>query len=358
MSYFRPAIERMTGYQPGLQPGEGEYVKLNTNENPYPPSPKALEAMQKACNVDLRKYPDPMAEPFREAAGEVLGVKPGRILCANGSDEVLNMAVRSFCSEDDLLVYPYPTYSLFEVLGRIQGAHMQVADFPEDYSLPEDLVRPDAALTMVSNPNSPSGTMLSVETLRSLARSVHGVLLIDEAYVDFADWNCLRLVQECDNVVVTRTLSKSYSLAGIRFGFCVAQENLIEGMLKVKDSYNVDRVSLAGAVAAMRDQEWMRENIEKIRDNRRLLAGGLEELGFDCWPSQANFVLARAPEGWEAGRIHEELFSRGILVRHFEMRRLDHCLRITVGTREEIEVLLNALEEVMAGREAGSVKSE
>ena len=348
MSYFRDNIERMSGYQPGYQPGEGQYIKLNTNENPYPPSPDVLEAVQEAANEDLRKYPDPLADDFREAASEVLDVQPENILCGNGSDELLNLAVRSFCAEGDLLVHPYPTYSLFKVLAEIQDAHTHVVEFPEDYSLPEGLIQPEAKLTLVANPNSPSGTMLSVQTLRSVANSIDGILLIDEAYADFADWNCLPLVKDCDNVIVTRTLSKSYSLAGVRFGFCIAQEDLIEGMMKLKDSYNVNRLSAAAATAAIKDQDWMQENTRKIRENRDFLAQELQSLGFQCWPSQANFVLARVPDGLDAKQIHRRLFRRGILVRYFDERRLDDCVRVTVGTRDEIESLLRELEAIIA----------
>ena len=348
MDYFRPNIVQMEGYTPGFQPRTGDYVKLNTNENPYPPSPMVIESMRAACCGELRKYPDPMANQFREAAAQMLGISAGRILCGCGSDDLLNMAMRSFCGEGDAVAYPYPTYSLFDALATIQGACAHSIDFPEDFSLPAGLADTGARLVLVSNPNAPSGTVIACEELEALARAIEGILLVDEAYVDFAEHDCLSLVERCENVILTRTLSKSYSLAGLRFGYCVAHEDIIEGMTKVKDSYNVSRLSIAGAVAAIRDREWAFANVEKIKASRRALADALERLGFYCWPSQANFVLARVPDGRDANDLYEELFRRRILVRYFKMRRLEDCLRITVGTQEEIAKLLAALEDILS----------
>jgi len=347
MRYFRPNIAEMAGYTPGFQPREGGYVKLNTNENPFPPSPRVIQSMRAACGADLRKYPDPMADEFRRAAAEMLGTRPERILCGCGSDDLLNIAVRCFCGEGDIIACPYPTYSLFDSLARIQGARMCSVDFPDDFSLPAALADTGARLVLVSNPNAPSGTVIASDELESLAGAIDGILLIDEAYVDFAEGDCLSLAEKCENVIVTRTLSKSYSLAGLRFGYCVAHEDIIVGMGKVKDSYNVSAVSIAGAVAAIRDREWMVANAEKIKANRRALADGLERLGFSCWPSQANFVLARVPDGCDANELYEELFRRKILVRYFRARRLEDCLRITVGTQEEIAKLLAELEDIL-----------
>ena len=338
----------MEGYSPGFQPREAGFIKLNTNENPYPPSPRVIEAVQEACGEAIRKYPDPMADAFRTKAAEVLGTKPERILCGFGSDDLLNIAVRSFCSEGDAVAFPSPTYSLYEVLAQIQGARSVSVEFPEDYSLPAGLAEVEARLVLLANPNAPSGTMIPREDVERLAKATSGVLLVDEAYVDFADWNCLELANSCENVVVARTLSKSYSLAGLRFGYAVAHEELIDGMMKVKDSYNVSAPAIAGAAAAIADQDWLARNVERIKATRANLVRGLEELRCFCWPSQANFVLVRMPEGHGAERVYEELFRRKILVRYFKAPRLDDCLRITVGTDEEIEALLDALREILA----------
>ena len=348
MSYFRPNIEKMQGYVPGFQPKEAGYVKLNTNENPYPPSPRVLEAIWDACGADLRLYPDPATDAFRRQAAEVLGTAPARILCANGSDDLLNIALRCFCGEGDTVAFPWPGYSLYPKLAEIQGARAVPVEFPEDYSLPEGLAETGARLTLLCNPNAPSGTCIPVRQVERLAGRLAGVLLVDEAYVGFAEEDCLGLVERHDNVIVARTLSKSHSLAGLRFGFAIAREPLTEGMMKAKDSYNVDRLAGAGAAAAIADTQWTARNTEKVKATRAGLTQGLTELGFSCWPSRANFVLARVPPGRTGAEVYERLFERKILVRYWNEPRLDDCLRITVGTDQQTDVLLSALKEIVA----------
>lgn len=347
MSYLRENIERMKGYTPGFQPSDPGFVKLNTNENPYPPSPRAVEAMREACGESIRKYPNPLAEPFRNKAAEILGLSSECIICGFGSDDILTIAVRAFCDQGGTIAFPYPTYSLYEVLARIQDARAVTVEFPEDYSMPEDLADAGADLTFLTNPNAPSGTMLPPDQVHALADAVDGVLLVDEAYVDFAELDCLDLAARCKNLVVSRTLSKSYSLAGLRFGYAVADEDLIAGMLKVKDSYNVSAPAVAGATAAIADRDHLARNLERIITTRQRLQTSLRELGFFCWPSQTNFVLARVPEGEDARQIFEDLFDRKILVRYWDLPRLDDCLRITVGTDEEVDCLLEALEDIL-----------
>ncbi|MCD6416448.1 MAG: aminotransferase class I/II-fold pyridoxal phosphate-dependent enzyme, partial [Planctomycetes bacterium] len=275
-----------------------------------------------------------------------LGTAPERILCGNGSDDLLTMAIRSFCSEGDAVAFPYPTYSLYGVLARIQGARPVRVDFPEDYALPKGLSETGAPLTLLCNPNAPSGTLIPPGEVAALAEALDGVLLVDEAYVDFAEANCLALVDRYDNVIVTRSLSKSYSLAGLRFGFAVAQEPLIEGLTKVKDSYNVDALAIAGAAAAVGDQEWLARNLERVKRTRSRLSEGLEEMGWHCWPSQSNFVLARAPAPFDAAQLYRQLFERKVLVRYFDEPRLDDCLRISVGCDGEINQLLTTLRDI------------
>jgi histidinol-phosphate aminotransferase len=347
MGYFRRSIEQMTAYEPGFQPKEPGYVKLNTNENPYPPSPLVIRAIRNACADGLRKYPDPMADRFRTEAARVLGTRPDRLLCVNGSDELLSIAVRSFCSEGDAVAFPRPTYALYDTLALAQGARPVAVDFPDDFSLPDALADTGAKLTLVANPNAPTGTFVPPRRVGELAGALSGVLLVDEAYVDFAEDNCLDLVEAHDNVIIARTLSKSYSLAGLRFGFAVAQEPLVEGMLKLKDSYNVDSLSVAGAAAAIADQAWMKQNVQRIRATRARLTAELEAMGFGCLPSQANFVLARVPEGRDARALYRGLFDRKILVRYFNAPRLDDCLRASVGTEEETDALLAALRDML-----------
>jgi len=354
MSYFRKDIDAIAGYTPGFQPKEPGFVKLNTNENPYPPSPRAVEAMRAAVGDSLRKYPPPMSDAFRNAAARVLGTVPERILVGNGSDDVLNIAVRSFCDRGDPVAWPTPTYSLYDFLAALQGARPVRVDFPEDYSVPAGLASTGAKLTILANPNAPTGTMVAPEEVSALAGGLDGVLLVDEAYVDFADADCLALVERHPNVIVSRSFSKSYSLAGLRVGYAVAQEPLTEGMCKVKDSYDVDSVALAGATAAIEDQEWLRRNVDRIRATRGRMATALEEMGFRCMPSQANFVFARAPESIEAATLYKLLFERKVLVRYFDLPRVSDGLRITVGSDEEVDTLLAALEQILASVKGGT----
>ncbi len=354
MSYFRKDIDAIAGYTPGFQPKEPGFVKLNTNENPYPPSPRAVEAMRAAVGDSLRKYPPPMSDAFRSAAARVLGTSPDRILVGNGSDDVLNIAVRSFCDQGDPIAWPTPTYSLYDSLAAVQGARPVRVEFPEDYSIPEGLASTGAKLTILANPNAPTGTTVPPEEVSRLAEKLDGVLLVDEAYADFADADCLALVDRHPNVIVSRSFSKSYSLAGLRVGYAVAQEPLIEGMCKVKDSYNLDSVALAGATAAIEDQEWLRRNVDRIKATRERMTTELEAMGFRCMPSQTNFVFARAPESTEAATLYKQLFERKVLVRYFDLPRVRDGLRISVGSDEEVDTLLSALEQILASVKGGT----
>ena len=347
MSLFRPAIDALDGYVPGEQPDRPDVVKLNTNENAYPPSPRALEALR-AVDADLlRRYPHPAADEFRRSAAAALGVEPGWILAGNGSDDLLTMLMRAVAAPDRAVAYPAPTYVLYRTLAAMQEAPVIETPFDDAYTLPLDaLARAAAALTIVANPNSPSGTAAPLDALDALAARLDGVLVIDEAYVEFGDGSALDLVRRFDRVVVLRTLSKSHGLAGLRLGFAVAQPSLLAGLAKVKDSYNVDAVAARVGAAAIRDIDYTRGTVARIRGARRRLTASLTALGFRVWPSQANFVLARPPDGG-ARRLHEGLRSRGILVRYFDEPRLADTLRITVGTEAQNEHLTATLAALL-----------
>ena len=347
MSYFRNNIERMSGYIPGEQPKDGVYIKLNTNENPYPPSPGILNAIKEAVNENLRLYPDPIATAARIKIAEILGTKPERVMAGNGSDDLLSIIIRSFAGPGDKVVFPYPSYMLYKTLAELQDGVACAVDFTEDYSLSKDFIVEGAKVTFIANPNSPSGTMISPSEISKIASKIDGVLVVDEAYADFADDNCLSLVEKHTNILILRTLSKSYSLAGIRLGFCIAHESLIQGMMKVKDSYNVDRLSIAAVVAALDDQKSMKTHVQKIKETRHYLTKSLRDIGFFVYPSQTNFILARCTKGVSAHSLYQTLKLRKILVRYFNLRRLDDCLRITIGTREEIDILLKHLKELV-----------
>jgi len=343
---FLPHIAQMHGYTPGEQPQGGGFTKLNTNENPYPPSETVLQRLRAACGGDLRLYPDPQALGVRHRLSQLFGLSPEQIMVGNGSDELLNIILRSFAGPHHQVVYPYPTYPYYEKLIQLQQARPVVVDFEPDFSLPADFPAAQARIALIANPNSPSGTLLSQEAIERLAAQMQGILVIDEAYVDFAVGGCIALLQQYPHVIVVRTLSKSFSLAGMRLGFCFAAPELIAGMWKVKDHYNVNRLSLVAAEAALDDIETMRANAARIQSTRTCLQQGLRGLGFTVWESAANFVLARIfspPAVW----LYEELKKRRILVRYFRQRRLEDCLRITVGTDQEIALLLEELKNLL-----------
>ena len=348
MSFFRPAVDTLQPYVPGRQPDAGaRIVKLNTNENPYPPSPRALAALDRIEGDELRRYPSPDSREFREAVADTLGIDPAWVLAGNGSDDLLTMLVRSATGPGRPAVYPTPTYVLYRTLAGIQEAPVVEVPFDDDFVLPvAALAAAGGALTFVANPNSPSGTAAPLPTLAYLADSLDGLLVIDEAYAAFAEADALDLVRRRPNVVILRTLSKSHGLAGLRLGYAIAPPAVLEGLAKVKDSYNVGAVANRVGAAAIRDTAHVQRVVDRIVDSRQALAGHLERLGWRVWPSRANFLLARPPAG-DAARIHRELEALGVLVRHFDEAALAETLRITVGTDEQHAVLLDALRQIL-----------
>jgi histidinol-phosphate aminotransferase len=338
---LRRTVRAVPPYVPGEQPGEGRRViKLNTNENPYPPSPRVREALLRALDDPLWLYPDPEARALRARAARVYGVPVDHILAGNGSDELLALLVRAVVDPGDRVTFPVPTYSLYETLVAVQGGEAVRVRFGDDFALPPGVAAARARLTLLCNPNSPSGTLVPVEQVEALARAVQGVLVVDEAYVDFAREHALGLVGRLRNVVVLRTLSKSFSLAGLRVGLAFGHPDVLAGLRTVKDSYNLNRLSLAAGEAALGDLDTMAANVARIRRTRATLSAGLARLGFDVLPSEANFVLARRP-GTDLGPLAAALAARDILVRHFAA--LPDALRITVGTDEESAAVLEAL---------------
>jgi histidinol-phosphate aminotransferase len=348
MTYFRPAIDVMTGYVPGEQPKSGlKIIKLNTNENPYLPSPKAIAALQNIDGDSLRRYPDPFAHDFCQAVSAVLDVPADWVIVGNGSDDILNILIRA-CAEggDRKVVYPMPTYVLYRTLSAMQPAEVVEIAYGENFQLPIDqLVAANGAVTFIASPNSPSGHIVPLEDLRQLARQVSGIVAIDEAYVDFAEYSALSLVKEFDNVIVLRTLSKGYSLAGLRLGFGVANPQLLAGLFKVKDSYNIDAIAIAMGTAAMRDQEYKNACAEKVKISRAELSQALQDLKFRVFESHGNFLLATTPNG-NAEEIYLKLKADGILVRYFNQAGLADKLRITVGTDKENKALIKAIKAI------------
>jgi len=346
--YFRKNIAVMTGYVPGEQPIDAGIVKLNTNENPYPPSPKVRAALRASINASVRLYPEPLTQTLCLTAAAVYGVKAPNIIAGNGSDELLSILLRSFVGAGDRVAFAVPTYSLYETLVEIQEGVCAKVEYPEDFSLPEALSAQNAALTFLCNPNAPSGTLIPLTDVVRLARAVAGILVVDEAYVDFAaseGASSIPLINQLPNLIVLRSFSKSFSLAGARIGLAFACEELVAGMLKVKDSYNVNRLSMAAANAALQDMRWMERNAARIRRSRCQLTDGLAHMGYSVYPSEANFVLARLP-GRNLKPVCELLKQRKILVRYFDQPRLQDCLRITVGTPREVRLLLEEMKDI------------
>jgi histidinol-phosphate aminotransferase len=358
-SLFRPDIDRIDGYTPGEQPQESGWIKLNTNENPYPPSPAVRAAIVAAAEGRLNVYPDPLGTTFRKKAAALFGVEPDWVLPANGSDECLTLITRSFIDPNELVTFPYPSYILYETLADLQGASHERLLLNPDWSWNFAAVSPQIArskLIFVPNPNSPSGNAWSRTEIERLIPP-SGVLVLDGAYADFADEPDRADVLRGRNgkrVILTRTLSKSYSMAGVRFGFAIAHPDVIRGLRKVKDSYNCNALSLAAATAAIDDQDWVRQNVARIRATRGRLTESLRSCGFDVVESQTNFLWATRKEGRHR-EIYEKLKQRKILVRYMRFpnagkdasEELDG-LRITVGTDTEVDGLIAALKDMPA----------
>ncbi|MCS6926985.1 MAG: histidinol-phosphate transaminase [Candidatus Binatia bacterium] len=347
LDLVRAAIRRMQGYVPGEQPQDKRYIKLNSNENPYPPSPRVTAALRRAIGDDLRLYPDPLADRLRDQAAAVYGLTREQILVGNGSDELLTMLMRTFVGAGDRVAYPVPTYSLYDALVAMQEGEAVRIPFPADFSLPPQLADTDAKLIFLCHPHAPSGTLPPLSTVETIAQRTRGILVIDEAYIDFAHETALPLLHKYPHVILLRSFSKSFSLAGLRIGLAFAHPSLIQELLKVKDSYNVNRLSLIAASAALEDYAWMRRNVDKIRATRGRLTQALRELGYFVYDSQANFVLARK-QGINQQPIYRGLKERGILVRYFSSPELYDCLRITVGTDEQIDQLLASLKQLIS----------
>ncbi len=346
--YFRAPVAAMAAYVPGEQPRGQTYIKLNTNENPYPPSPAALAALRAAGDDRLRLYPDPSAADFRAAASETLGVPADWIVPTNGSDEGLALLARACLDPGDLLVAPTPSYLLYQVLAAMQGCRYEERPYLPNGDLPDDFAR-GARLAVAPNPNSPTGHFLPPERLLALARSGSGLFVADEAYADFAPANCLAVVRDCERLVVCRTFSKAYALAGLRLGFVVAQPVVADTLRKLKDSYNCDRLALAAGAAALRDQDYLKATLKKLAATRERLTESLRRWGFAAAPSHANFVWATSPR--PARPLYEELKRRGVLVRYLlypdVAGQAVEGLRITVGTDAEIDRLLAELGAIL-----------
>lgn len=350
--YWSEVAKSLTPYVPGEQPKLPDLVKLNTNENPYGPSPKALDAMRRQIGDGLRLYPDPDGSQLKSAIAAWFGdVSPAQVFVGNGSDEVLAHAFLALLKHEKPILFPDVTYSFYPVYCGLYGIGHLTVPVTERFEIrPEDYLRPNGGI-IFANPNAPTGRALPLATIeRIVAGNPESVVVVDEAYVDFGAESAVALVNDHPNLLVVQTFSKSRSLAGLRVGFAIGNAKLIEGLDRVKNSFNsypLGRIALAGATAAIEDREWFERTRQAVMRSRRSLTGGLSRLGFEVLPSSANFVFARHLQR-DAGKLALALRERGIIVRHFRQPRIEQYLRITVGTDEQCETLVSALKEILS----------
>ena len=330
-------VRKLEEYVPGEQPRAKSVVKLNTNENPYPPSPKCRAALRDFDCARLRRYPDPNCSELCAEIAQLNGTTPERVFVGNGSDEILALAAKCFVEDDESIGSLDPSYSLYKTLAAIRNVKWTGLD-----------VTASTSLFLLTNPNAPTGEFREPSEIAAFAKKFRGVVIVDEAYGDFARANCMSLAtaEANRNLIAMRTFSKSYSLAGLRVGYCVGPRDLIRAMYKVKDSYNVDALAQTVALAAIRDQDWMRKNAAKVIRSRTRLSAALEKRGWDVLPSEANFVFARPPAPAKAADIFARLRERNIFVRYFPGPKTGDRLRVTVGTEPEMKTLLKALDEL------------
>ena len=356
--YERANIRNMSGYAPGEQPKGGRIIKLNTNENPYPPNEAVMQALRNVDPESLRKYPNPTAEGFREVAAGAHGVTPDNVIATNGGDELLRLAITTFVEPKQPIGTADPSYSLYPVLADIHDSPTVSVSLTSDWQLPADFATKmndqNVGVTFVVNPHAPTGILRNVNQLARLAEQLNGILVVDEAYVDFVDpdlhHDTTGLIRDFDNVLILRTLSKGYSLAGLRFGYGLGSTTVIEPMQwKTKDSYNTDALSQALATAALENREQAAQTWQSVRNERTRVAAELAGLGIESLPSQSNFVLATIPASYAGGAkaVYETLKSNGILVRYFNQDRLTDKVRITIGTPQENDALISELKACM-----------
>lgn len=339
----RPSLGDDFGYTPGEQPPDNAaWLKLNTNESPLPPSLRVADAVAGVAS-ELHRYPNPYAEPLRTALAAYHGVSATQVFAGNGADQVLDSCYRAFAEPGDAVVHPHPTYSLFPVLAAVFSVRDVAVALHRDGSLDPDFAGHPAPLRFVVNPNSPTGHWIEPEALARVLGDATGVVVIDEAYCDFAPSSCLALLRDHDNWLVVRTLSKSHALAGLRVGYAIGSADLIADLYAVKDSYPVDRCAMAGAIAALEDGQHHAAIVTTVVRQRARLSEALSELGWDVPESGANFLFARPPDSTTAAEVAAHLRAQRILVRHFETAGLDDRLRITVGSAADVDRLLAAL---------------
>lgn len=348
--YWSPVVNQLSPYVPGEQPKHHRLVKLNTNENPYGPSPRVIAAIQGELGEDLRLYPDPTAARLRETVAAYYDLQPEQVFVGNGSDEVLAHVFFALFQQPRPLLFPDISYSFYPVYCRLYGIDYRTVPLMEDFTLRLDDFDGDNGGIIFPNPNAPTGRLVARDEIEALLRrNRNSVVVVDEAYIDFGGESMAGLVGRYDNLLVIQTLSKSRSLAGMRIGLALGDAGLLEGLIRVKDSFNsypIDRLALAAGIAAFEDEDYFRLTCRRVMDDREALSSALQGLGFEVLPSAANFLFARHPEK-DAEELAGCLRREGIIVRHFPLPRIDRFLRITVGTAQQNQSLLEALRHLL-----------
>lgn len=342
---IRKSVQAMEGYVPGEQPQGEDIVKLNTNENPWLCSPEVHDILSEINVAELAKYPDPLCTDVRKVIAEKHGVGIGNVFAGNGSDEVLALCIRAFVERSGGSVGSFdPSYSLYPVLAEIEDVEMRLVELDENFGwqMSDGF---EASIFFLTNPNAPTSLLFPKETVEAFVKNFSGVVVIDEAYVDFASADCMELATKYDNVLVARTLSKSYALAGIRFGYCVGNKDLIDALYKIKDSYNINTLTQELARVALLDDGTMEAMTQAVKNSRAIMTNELADLGFRVYPSETNFLWVKPPKPG-AKKIFDELKKRNVFVRWFDSNRTRDYLRITVGTDQQTMLLVEALEEV------------
>jgi histidinol-phosphate aminotransferase len=355
--YWSDTVRQLTPYVPGEQPKLTNLVKLNTNENPYGPSPRVLAAIAAEANDNLRLYPDPESLRFREAVARFHGIAANQVFAGNGSDEVLAHVFQGLLKHDRPLLFPDITYSFYPVYCGLYNIRWETVPLDAGFGIRvDDYLQRDAGAIIFPNPNAPTARLLPLaEIERLLIARRDCVVVVDEAYIDFGGESAIALINQHPNLLVIQTLSKSRSLAGLRAGFAAAQVELIEALVRVKDSFNsypLDRLAIAGAAAAMDDVVWFEETRQKVMRSRDWLSARMHELSFEVLPSAANFILTRHPQR-DAATLAASLRTRNIIVRHFRLPRIEQFLRISIGTDAECLQLVNALQEILTEQSTG-----
>ncbi|HHW47378.1 MAG TPA: histidinol-phosphate transaminase [Clostridiaceae bacterium] len=348
--YWSDTAKRLEPYVPGEQPQDRKYIKLNTNENPYPPSPKVLEAIKNAADDRLRLYPDPDCNSLKEYIAQYFGLEKGQVFVGNGSDEILAFAFLTFFNPGNSILFPDITYSFYPVYCGLYGINYKTVPLDENFSIPVESFFQKNGGIIIANPNAPTGKYLDVSLIRQiLERNTKSVVLIDEAYIDFGGESSVKLVNEYPNLLVVQTLSKSRSLAGLRVGFALGDRGLIEGLDRVKNSFNsytLDRLAIVSAIEAIKDETYFRKTREKVIRTRERVSRELTGIGFEVVDSLANFIFIRHPKVY-AYDIFQKLREQGILVRHFNKPGIDNFLRVSIGTDSEMDIFLRVIKNIV-----------